>query len=148
MTDHSEQPAVAFHTEHSFDYPGTTEAMQQWVLALAKQHGKSVEAVQYIFVSDEELLEMNRSHLDHDTYTDILTFPYNYDPIETDIYISYERVKDNAKQLAVNIADEQLRVMAHGLLHMCGFDDHSEEDIAAMRNAENAAIHLWHQMQG
>ena len=90
------------------------------------------------------MLELNQKHLDHHDYTDILTFPYNYNPIESEIFMSMERIRDNALSLGVSFNDEFLRVTVHGLLHMMGYKDHTDEEKAEMRSAENEAIELFH----
>jgi rRNA maturation RNase YbeY len=83
---------------------------------------------------------MNNQHLQHDYYTDILTFAYEGNPIQGDIYISVDRVKDNADKLNSSFDDELHRVMAHGILHIIGYDDHEESDIKQMREAEDDAL--------
>lgn len=115
----------------------------EWLLSIASQYGKEVAQINYIFCSDDELLELNKKYLDHDFYTDILSFPYEEEPIIGDIYISVDRVKDNANNRNIEFSQELQRVMAHGLLHFIGFDDHDKEDIKAMREAEDRAIELF-----
>ncbi|HQW03710.1 MAG TPA: rRNA maturation RNase YbeY, partial [Saprospiraceae bacterium] len=85
---------------------------------------------------DEFLLEINRNHLDHDYYTDIITFPLNDNPLIAEIYISIDRVQENATGLNIPFEDELHRVMIHGVLHLCGYDDHEEEDIRVIRKKE------------
>lgn len=116
------------------------ESYVTWLNNIASSHERSIGELSYIFSNDEKVLEINKQYLDHDYYTDIISFPYDLEPIAGDIYISIDRVKDNASDLGIQFQEELHRVMAHGLLHFIGFDDHSEEDILAMRNAENAAI--------
>ncbi len=111
-----------------------------WLINVAAEHNKNIGELNYIFTNDENVLEINKKYLDHDYYTDIISFPYNLNPISGDIYISIDRIKENATDHKVSIQEELLRVMAHGLLHFIGFDDHNEEDRLAMRNAENTAI--------
>jgi rRNA maturation RNase YbeY len=90
----------------------------------------------YIFCSDNYLHQINVEYLDHDTLTDIITFDNSEEEetIEGDIFVSVERVEDNAKDLNVQFDDEILRVLAHGLLHLCGYDDHTDEEEAEMSN--------------
>ena len=114
-----------------------------WLISVARQYGKELAQVNYIFCSDDELLELNKQYLDHDYYTDILSFPYEEEPIIGDIYISIDRVKDNASNREIAFSEELLRVMAHGLLHFIGFDDHNKEDIIKMRDAEERAISIF-----
>ncbi len=98
----------------------------------------------YIFCTDAYLLDMNQRFLDHDTLTDILTFdlgePGNTSQIVGEIYISYERVKENANSFGVPVADELLRVIFHGMLHLCGFKDKEKEDSRIMRIKEDECI--------
>lgn len=95
--------------------------------------------------SDERLWEINRKYLNHDFYTDIITFDYSEGvEISGDLMISYERVKENAKEEKVTVQQELRRVMAHGVLHLLGFKDKSEEDAAEMRSQEDAALDLFH----
>ena len=94
----------------------------------------------YIFCPDDHLLEINQRYLDHTDYTDIITFPYNYEPIEAEIYISLGRVHENAANFGVTPKEELLRVIVHGLLHMCGYDDQKDTDKAQMRKLEDKFI--------
>lgn len=125
--------------------------LKEWLNQVAALHGYEIFLLDYVFTSDEVLLQFNLDLLQHDTYTDIITVDLSDKPddefgndIEGDIYISVERVKENAKIFNVTFRDELLRVMVHGLLHLCGFGDKSEEDKDIMRNQESAAIALFH----
>lgn len=120
-----------------------TNQYQNWLFQIATNHEIPIENLQFIFCSDDELLELNKSYLEHDYFTDILSFPFNTNPIAGDIYISVDRVKDNANKYNIPFLNEVLRVMAHGLLHFLGYDDHDKEDIIAMREAEEVAIQLF-----
>ncbi len=103
---------------------------------------KPLEVVQYIFCNDEYLLSINQGFLNHDTYTDIITFPLQdkNQPIIGEIYISIERVKDNAKQFNTSFDKELVRVVSHGALHLCGFKDKSKAQQAVMRSKEDFYI--------
>ena len=91
-----------------------------------------------VFVTDEYLLEMNKTHLDHDFYTDIITFDYTESNfISGDLFISYDRVLDNSKEFNVNSYNELCRVVFHGVLHLCGYKDKSSEDEKLMRAKES-----------
>lgn len=114
-----------------------------WLHEVAKRESKEITRMCYTFCTDPFLLEINKKHLQHDYYTDIITFPYGYDPIETDIFISVDRVNDNAKQMGISTEEELLRVMVHGLLHMCGYKDHSTEEKEVMRSKESFYIDLF-----
>lgn len=100
-------------------------------------------AVDIIFTADEKILEINREFLGHDYYTDIITFNYNEGKfIRGEIYISIDRVRENAKKEGCSLRREALRVIFHGLLHLCGFDDKSEKEISLMREKEDIYIVL------
>jgi rRNA maturation RNase YbeY len=116
--------------------------VKEWLAYLIKQNKHAIQELNFVFVSDAYLLEMNNKHLAHDYYTDILTFSYEDNPIHADIYISIDRVKDNAQQLQIPFVDELHRVMAHGVLHILGYDDHEDSDIKLMRKQEEMALAL------
>ena len=113
------------------------EKLTDWLNTVIVKEGKELEELNYIFCSDDYLLKINQDYLDHDYYTDIITFPYSYQPIKSDIYISVDRVKENAIKHQVPYIVELYRVMVHGLLHMAGYDDHSDEDVKVMRQKED-----------
>ena len=119
------------------------ETLTAWLINTAQSEKKQIARLSYSFVSDEELLILNRQFLDHDTLTDILTFPYDYSPIEADICISYERVLDNARDHETTQENELLRVIVHGLLHMCGYTDETAESKAEMRTKEDHYLKQW-----
>lgn len=112
---------------------------RRWIEALVREEGFDLNLVNYIFCSDEYLLQLNREYLDHDYYTDIITFDNSEDQsqIEGDIFISLDRVFDNASAEGVKGEEELRRVLAHGVLHLCGYNDHSDEEKAQMRTKEN-----------
>lgn len=99
----------------------------------------SFSRIEYIFCTDDFLLQLNRQYLQHDTYTDILTFTISLpeDPIISEIYISVDRVRENAEKLKLPFEEELHRVMIHGLLHLCGYEDHTEKEQKMMRKKEN-----------
>ena len=111
----------------------------------AKEFKFVISWLQYVFVSDEDLLQMNQSVLDHDTYTDIITFDLSDKEgiIEGEIYISFDRVRDNAEQYNASFEEEYIRVLGHGLLHLLGFKDKTETDSSEMRKQENKLIDLY-----
>lgn len=112
-----------------------------WLNEVASDHHSKIKNLLYIFCNDEYLLEVNKEHLDHDYYTDIITFPYEEGKtIEADILISLERVEENAQEFKVDYSEELMRVMVHGLLHLIGFSDKSEDEITQMREEENKAL--------
>jgi len=136
---------IEFYT-HQIDFElDEQESVKRWLLLLIEMEGGTAEELTFVFVSDEYLLSLNQEHLDHDYYTDILTFPYSQGldrPLRAEIYISIDRVKDNAKDFAVPWRDELARVMAHGVLHLLGYDDHGEESERLMRVKEEEALEL------
>ncbi len=119
-------------------------SLEAWIHAVAASHGCTVHQVQYVFCSDDYLHQMNIDYLQHDTLTDIITFPYASPPaIEGEIYVSVDRVKDNATDLNLPFQQELLRVIIHGILHLCGTGDKTESQAAVMRAQEDAALQLW-----
>jgi probable rRNA maturation factor len=115
--------------------------LKLWLTAIALSEKRKIKNLAYNFCSDEELLQINQGFLKHNTYTDIITFDYcEKDFIIGEIYISTERVAENAEKHKTVFEEELLRVIAHGLLHLCGYKDKSPEHIKKMRSAENRAI--------
>ena len=112
-----------------------------WLNEVAKQEGKKILEMTYVFCSDEYLLQINQEYLNHDTLTDIVTFDNSEDPkkIEGDIFISIERVRENGNKLGTS-ATELERVMVHGLLHLLGYKDKKKEDKALMTEKEDFYI--------
>lgn len=120
-------------------------ATRQWLKQQADREGYAVGDLNYIFCSDEHVLQVNRNYLQHDYYTDIITFDTGETDglIEGDIFISVERVADNAAQIGVPAEHEMRRVLAHGLLHLCGYGDKTDEEGAAMRDKEDEWLKAW-----
>ncbi len=116
--------------------------LKGFIPEIFKKHKLKLESLNYIFCSDEQLLKINREHLKHDFYTDIITFGLSLknEPVIGEIYISADRVRENAKALGVSINEELHRVIFHGVLHLCGYKDKKAQDIKEMRRAENAFI--------
>jgi probable rRNA maturation factor len=112
---------------------------RRWIEETAGHEGFIVEEISYIFCKDDYLLSINQQFLQHDDYTDILTFPYTEggQALSGDIYISIDRVRDNAQKYRVSFEQELRRVMIHGVLHLLGYIDHSAEDKAFMRAKED-----------
>jgi len=135
--DMGEDESGIFFTAHDVDFtPGNPEQLIQWIHDTIESEGFGLNRLDFVFCSDAFLLEINRTHLDHDYFTDIITFPLNEDPLMAEIYISTERVKENAEGLNIPFEEELHRVMIHGVLHLCGYDDHEEEDIRVIRKKE------------
>lgn len=112
--------------------------LRTFLSSIFAKEGVDFKSVSYIFCTDEYLLKLNQEYLKHDTFTDILTFTLSGTslPIVSEIYISVERVKENARNMNVPYENELHRVMIHGILHLCGYDDHSATDKAQMREKE------------
>lgn len=115
-----------------------------WIEAVARSYGKSIGELYYYFCSDERLLEINRQRLGHDFYTDIVTFPLTdcETILSSEFCISIDRIKENAETFGRSYESELHRVMIHGVLHLIGFDDHSDEDEKTMREKEEEALKL------
>ena len=114
-----------------------------WVKAVAASYGKKVGEIAYIFVDDEEILRVNREYLQHDYYTDIITFDYTEgDTISGDLFISLDTVRTNAKQFDKPYAEELHRVIIHGILHLCGINDKGPGEREIMEAAEDKALAL------
>ena len=118
---------------------------KRWLTKIATNAGFKIKELNYVFCSDEYLYQMNRDYLKHDTYTDIITFDNSEkkDDIEGDIFISIDRVRENAKTLAQEVETEMNRVLAHGLLHLMGYKDKTQEEAALMRLKEEESIKLY-----
>ncbi len=114
------------------------DQLSQWISNTIIEEGFSEGEINYIFCDDAYLLDLNIEFLDHDTLTDIISFDYTLGKlINGDIYISVERVRDNAKDFEVSFEDELNRVMIHGILHYCGYKDKNDTEEAEMRSKEN-----------
>ena len=114
-----------------------------WVKAVAASYGKKVGEIAYIFVDDEEILRVNREYLQHDYYTDIITFDYTEgDTISGDLFISLDTVRTNAEQFDKPYDEELHRVIIHGILHLCGINDKGPGEREQMEAAEDKALAL------
>lgn len=141
-TDDSKSNLIQFYSEDTDFILEEVQRLTAAILEVVKKEAITIEAISYIFCSDSYLLEMNKKHLNHDYYTDVISFPYSTDPIEGDIFISVDRVRENAKNLSVDFIQELHRVMLHGLLHFIGYGDKTEEDTLKMRAKENEYLLL------
>ncbi len=119
-------------------------ATRKWLGRVARSHKIKISSLTYVFVSDSILAEMNYRFLNHNTLTDVITFPRgkSTSSISGEIYISIDRIRENAKMFDESIKDELARVMAHGLLHLCGFKDKTAADLKTMRRQEEKALDL------
>ena len=119
------------------------EQIRTWVKAVAASYGKKIGDISYIFCSDEKILEVNRQYLQHDYYTDIITFDYTSgSKIAGDLFISLDTVRTNAEQFADSYEEELHRTIIHGILHLCGINDKGPGEREIMEAAENRALDL------
>lgn len=117
--------------------------IQEWISTVIEEEDLELGDIQFTFCSDTFLHEINLEYLNHDTLTDIITFDYRVgDLIMGDIFISIDRVMDNAKSFNQDLADELHRVMAHGILHIIGYNDLNDEEAQLMKEKENWALSL------
>lgn len=125
------------------------ERTSRWVGMVARNHGRLAGDINYVFVDDDRILEVNRQFLTHDYYTDIITFDYTeQDVISGDLYISLDTVRTNADMLHQPYEWELQRVIIHGVLHLCGINDKGPGEREIMEAAENEALDMWDKMQG
>ncbi len=118
--------------------------LRRWIKAVTASHGRKLGDINYVFCDDERILAVNREFLDHDYYTDIITFDYGVqDIIAGDIYISIDTVSTNAEQFGASFAQELLRVIIHGILHLTGQGDKTPETQAEMTRKENEALAMY-----
>jgi len=130
--------AISFQFQHPTFRLRHRSAIRAWIHACAAQEGAQIGSLRFLFCDDGHMLVANRQFLDHDYLTDILTFPdRSAQGIAGDILISVDRTRDNANTLSINPLDELHRVIAHGVLHLIGFDDHTPSDKSTMRSKED-----------
>jgi len=132
-----------FHSEDISFELDKKPAIISWLSYSINNEGKIPGEISYIFCSDEYLHKMNVEHLDHDTLTDIITFDYCDDNhVNGDMFISVDRIKDNANDFGVSFEDELHRVMVHGVMHLCGYKDKTTEDQKVMSAKEDFYLNL------
>ena len=135
---------ISFNYEIDFELPNEAE-ISSWLSKVILSENKKEGDINYIFCDDDYLLEINQQYLDHDTLTDIISFDYCVgNELHGDIFVSIERVRENAVDFGVKFEEEILRVMGHGILHYCGYKDKTEQDELIMRQKENEKIQLFH----
>jgi rRNA maturation RNase YbeY len=135
---------INFYSENDFILENESQ-YSSWIENVIISEGKALEEISYIFCDDEYLLKINIDYLDHDTYTDIITFDYSIGKIlHGEIYISTERVLDNSKDFGVKFEEELRRVLVHGVLHLSGYKDKTEDEAALMRSKEEEKMKLFH----
>ena len=141
--------SISFHVEEIDFVFEETDKTILWLNRIAEQESKGIVSLDYVFCSDEYLHKINVEYLNHDTYTDIITFDLGEptdDAISGEIYISIERVKENAQIHGSQYKDELLRVVAHGLLHLIGYPDKSEQEALVMRGKEEDALRTYKEL--
>lgn len=139
-----EEADINFFTEDvEFEIPNA-DKRRQWIDSIIRQHEKEVVELNYILGSDEYIHKINLEYLDHDDYTDIITFDNSEEEsvIEADIFISLDRIRENAKEYGVTFKDELDRVLIHGVLHLLGYGDKTEQDKQEMRQKEDECLSL------
>ena len=135
---------ISFNYETDFELHNETH-YEDWISRIIESEGFDEGEINYIFCDDEYLHKINVEYLDHDTLTDIISFDYTVgNLIQGDIFVSIERVRDNATDFNVSFDEELLRVLAHGVLHYCGYKDKSEADQALMRSKEEEKMQMFH----
>lgn len=128
---------IDFSSQNGFQLE-TLKTIEQWLSNVAEEENYEVGELGYIFCTDDYLHGLNKTFLDHDTLTDVITFDYVVDKtIHGEIYISTERVQENSIDFDVSFMNELRRVMVHGLLHLCGYGDKTEEEAHLMREKED-----------
>jgi rRNA maturation RNase YbeY len=138
---------ISFNYELDFQLDNET-VYSDWLSKVIRSELKNEGEINYIFCDDEYLLEINQQYLDHDTLTDIISFDYSIgNELHGDIFISVERVRENAIDFKVSFDEELKRVMVHGVLHYCGYKDKSETDEQLMRDKEEEKMKMFHVKQ-
>lgn len=139
----SSPESILFFSEETDFILGRQTAISNWIKSIIEKEGKTLRQINLILCNDDYLHKINVEYLNHDTYTDIITFPYNDPPIiHSDIFISVERVEQNAQKYETSFTNELHRVIIHGVLHLCGYGDKTEVEKQIMRAKEDEALHL------
>ncbi len=135
---------ISFNYETDFELENEAQ-YEDWISRIIESEGFDEGEINYIFCDDEYLHKINVEYLDHDTLTDIISFDYTVgNLIQGDIFVSIERVKDNANDFNVSFEEELKRVLSHGVLHYCGYKDKSPKDEALMRSKEEEKMQMFH----
>tara|TARA_B100001063_G_C16571630_1_gene456185 strand:+ start:196 stop:627 length:432 start_codon:yes stop_codon:yes gene_type:complete len=135
---------INFYSENDFELQ-EEKSFDTWIRKVISSEEKQLGEINYIFCDDHYLYKINLKFLEHDTYTDIISFDNSEgDELNGDIFISTDRVTENAKEYNVDFSEELKRVMIHGILHLCGYGDKTESEAALMRQKEDEKIALFH----
>lgn len=133
-------PITFINEQNNFKIKNKT-LIRHWILSTIKNEKKQPGHIAFFFVENEKLLKINREYLKHNTYTDIITFDYSdSDKLSGEIFISTERVNENAKKFKTTFNEELHRVIIHGILHLCGYNDKTKTETAEMRKKETHAL--------
>lgn len=133
--------AISFNFIETKDVVSQKNKVKSWIKSVAEKRGFKVGEISYIFCSDDYLLDINKTYLKHDFYTDIITFDYtDAKKISGDLYISIDRIRDNAQELNLGFEQELHRVIIHGVLHLLGLKDKTEKEAKEMRKAEEECL--------
>ena len=139
--------AISFSLETKYNLKSRT-LIKKWLKQIIENKGYKLGTLSYILCDDDYLLEINKQYLQHEFYTDIITFDYVEDGvINGDIFISVDRVKENASLFGVSEREELMRVFAHGVLHLSGLKDATSEEASQMRKAENESLELLKELE-
>ncbi|MEM8939038.1 MAG: rRNA maturation RNase YbeY [Bacteroidota bacterium] len=136
--------SIYFFQEDIYFVPENSEQLKYWIIQIATDHHHLIRNLNYIFCSDQYLLNINKKYLNHEYFTDVITFNHSTrnKMIEGDIFISIDRVKENSNTLKTSFQQELYRVIIHGLLHLIGYDDKNDLDKKQMRKKEDACLSL------
>jgi len=145
MPAHTTHSTIHFHFLEGSNFLSQRTALKSFIVALFKKEAKKLKEIHYVFCSDAYLLEINRQYLKHNYYTDIITFDLSEpnQPINAEIYISVDRVKDNAREFGTSFKKELHRVIFHGALHLCDYKDKKKMEAALMRKMEESYLNRY-----
>jgi rRNA maturation RNase YbeY len=138
----SKKTKVYFFSHDISTSLGNTAKLKHFIESIFKKELQKLDSINYIFCSDKVILEINKKYLNHDFYTDVITFDLSRDDegISAEVYVSIERIKDNAKELGLTIRSELHRVLFHAVLHLCGYNDKKKKDREIMRKKEGELL--------
>ena len=133
--------SIKFYSESISPQVRKKKTLKKWICQVIANENKNTGPISIVLCDDQYLHSMNVKYLDHDTYTDIITFDYSEnDMVSGDLFISFERVKENAKKAKTTVPNELHRVIIHGVLHLCGYKDKQDEDQKLMTKMENKSL--------
>ena len=134
---------VFFHSEETAFQFREQELFEKWIIQLLRNQKRHIDSVNVIFTSNDYLLKLNQDYLNHNYFTDVITFNYNIESkISGDIFVSIEQVRINSEELKFDFYEELSRVIIHGILHLIGYNDTTEEELIEMRKMEDLALKM------